>query len=626
MKKLLALLFACFASLSQAQDLTNHAVAIGGGPGFSGFRAAGPCAGGQALVWSAATVDPTCAGVTTGLNVKNFGATGDGVTNDTTAINNALTAASGKSLLFPCGTYLVSSINAIPISTALIGEAFQCAIIKTNSATLDVITISTGYVTIDNLSIQSSVTRSAGSYININNVNGWVRVSNFSLQAPFIGINIGTSSTVIFIDHGEILNAVAATGNSIIISGGNPVKISKVIMNNSAGARPFSHIQIPVSPGEITLDNIEAINAINNLYIAPGNGQTVTSLKSINSWFDHAGNYNMIVTPTGTGVFQRSSFVGSWFGTSGIANINLDGTGTKVIDGITFTDNDYLDSPFGLAAAGPGVKNLQVTGGKFAGLTTSAIQLDGITSASINDARIGQSAGFGVNLVGITLLNATDNISIGGNDLRANTTAVTNTASGTNIIFNCNLGYNPCSFPTGLVQGDLTYTSATNGIMSRLAKDTNATRYLANTGTTNNPAWAQVNLANGVTGTLPVANGGWGDAGTAWASYTPSLSCTVGTLTSATATGKSKTVGKTTFVSITISITTLGTCATQIIASLPNTTQNITVLVARETTIGNMGSGSAAAGTTSVGITKYDATFLGGNGQSITVNGVYENQ
>ncbi len=61
---------------------------------------------------------------------------------------------------------------------------------------------------------------------------------------------------------------------------------------------------------------------------------------------------------------------------------------------------------------------------------------------------------------------------------------------------------------TGLgsfAQGDLIYASAAN-TLSALAKDTNATRYLSNTGTTNNPAWAQVNLANGVTGNLPVTN------------------------------------------------------------------------------------------------------------------------
>lgn len=52
-----------------------------------------------------------------------------------------------------------------------------------------------------------------------------------------------------------------------------------------------------------------------------------------------------------------------------------------------------------------------------------------------------------------------------------------------------------------LAQGDTLYGSASNTV-SALAKNTTATRYLANTGTSNNPAWAQVNLSNGITGTL----------------------------------------------------------------------------------------------------------------------------
>jgi hypothetical protein len=54
-------------------------------------------------------------------------------------------------------------------------------------------------------------------------------------------------------------------------------------------------------------------------------------------------------------------------------------------------------------------------------------------------------------------------------------------------------------------QGDLLYFSAAN-TLSNLAKNTSATRYLSNTGTDNNPAWAQINLSNGVTGNLPVTN------------------------------------------------------------------------------------------------------------------------
>ena len=58
-------------------------------------------------------------------------------------------------------------------------------------------------------------------------------------------------------------------------------------------------------------------------------------------------------------------------------------------------------------------------------------------------------------------------------------------------------------------QGDLMYGSAANA-PARLAKDANATRSLTNTGTSNNPAWAQVALATGVSGTLPVGSGGTG--------------------------------------------------------------------------------------------------------------------
>ncbi len=65
---------------------------------------------------------------------------------------------------------------------------------------------------------------------------------------------------------------------------------------------------------------------------------------------------------------------------------------------------------------------------------------------------------------------------------------------------------------TGLntvAQGDILIASASNTLIT-LPKDTNATRYLSNTGTNNAPAYAQVDLSNGVTSTLPVSNGGSG--------------------------------------------------------------------------------------------------------------------
>jgi hypothetical protein len=71
------------------------------------------------------------------------------------------------------------------------------------------------------------------------------------------------------------------------------------------------------------------------------------------------------------------------------------------------------------------------------------------------------------------------------------------------------MSFAPSASSVLTAQGDLLYASGAN-TLARLAKSTTATRYLSNTGTNNNPAWAQVDLTNGVTGTLPYGNGGTG--------------------------------------------------------------------------------------------------------------------
>lgn len=64
---------------------------------------------------------------------------------------------------------------------------------------------------------------------------------------------------------------------------------------------------------------------------------------------------------------------------------------------------------------------------------------------------------------------------------------------------------------TSYAQGDLLYYNS-GTTFTALGKNTTATRYLSNTGTNNNPAWAQIDLTNGVTGRLPYANLAQGSA------------------------------------------------------------------------------------------------------------------
>ena len=58
-----------------------------------------------------------------------------------------------------------------------------------------------------------------------------------------------------------------------------------------------------------------------------------------------------------------------------------------------------------------------------------------------------------------------------------------------------NPGHDFTTVDGGIVQGDILYGDAADSL-SALAKNTTATRYLSNTGASNNPAWARGSLRN----------------------------------------------------------------------------------------------------------------------------------
>ena len=68
------------------------------------------------------------------ISVKDFGATGDGTTDDTAAINAAITAAAGKTLYVPTGTYkITSSVSVAGLYFSVIGDGLGSSIFLANT-------------------------------------------------------------------------------------------------------------------------------------------------------------------------------------------------------------------------------------------------------------------------------------------------------------------------------------------------------------------------------------------------------------------------------------------------------------------------------------------------------------
>jgi len=104
------------------------------------------------------------------INVRNFGAKGDGYTDDTAAFNNAIAAAKAdpriiKKIYIPNGFYIISSLNLTNISVKIEGESMAgTRLMATNQSTdLPVLDLTGAqYTEIENLTIIGGGTRFDG--------------------------------------------------------------------------------------------------------------------------------------------------------------------------------------------------------------------------------------------------------------------------------------------------------------------------------------------------------------------------------------------------------------------------------------------------------------------------------
>jgi hypothetical protein len=112
---------------------------------------------------------------------------------------------------------------------------------------------------------------------------------------------------------------------------------------------------------------------------------------------------------------------------------------------------------------------------------------------------------------------------------------------------------------------------------------------------------------------------------TSWTVYTPTVTAQTGTFTTATASGRFKQIGKIVHFSAQIVITTNGTAADSVRATLPSTAQaaNATFGAGRESSTGTLLLWFNQS-TTIAQIVTTTGTYPGGNGRTLDISGTYE--
>lgn len=275
------------------------------------------------------------------INVKTspYNAVGDGITDDTAAIQAAITAvgeAGGGQVFLPAGTYKLSAQLSVPYDgVSIVGVNRTASLLQQTTASAPIISVDKKYFTAKDLGFSYTSTPTEGAYgILIGGVNsGFAILENLWIWQANIGIALITTNGI----NMQNIDMRDTETNCIYIEDTIDVRLNGFAFDcgnqtrNSLGA-----IRLIDLVEALTISDGDIINGAYSL-TTDASSYTIRTRPAGNKftsvWFDTSDG----------GCFLKNcvdmDFVECWFSNCNEHNIRLD-----VCDGIRFTGGQTLSS------------------------------------------------------------------------------------------------------------------------------------------------------------------------------------------------------------------------------------------------------------------------------------------
>lgn len=386
------------------------------------------------------------------INVTSapYNATGNGSTDDTAAIQAAITAAAGlptgSEVYFPAGTYKITSVlNIGGLATGkgmqLRGDGRGDTIIAPAGSFNSIAVGSSSNVTIKNMSIVPSVTQTGGTAI-VSNLTTNLTLQDLIINNAYQGFvsNADSNFLVDNVDFVGILN------DGIVVQGGGFGSMRDLTMGGTlrSGTNTGSGIHI-ISTGGVFMSNCDVTLFNNGMNLAPvASSDAVNWLSINNSDFDTCGTCLMI-DPSSASTFgvQGCTFNACWFATSQVGDgVTLQSTGkisgiefnacrffNNLHNGVNILNGDTIAFDACMASG-----NSQSPTGTYYGYNFS------ISDFALRNSFSGVLGFFGNTQKGLNLASGLSGFTIANNRFGTNVSQLTAGSGYTNFVFTNNTG------------------------------------------------------------------------------------------------------------------------------------------------------------------------------------------
>lgn len=397
---------------------------------------------------AAAAAFPSIAFGQSVANVLDFGAVGDGVADDTPAINAAI--ATGKTVLLEAGNYKnTSALTPLAAGQGIIGDGMGRSALLVSGSGYDAVSLANDYSFIEDIYITSPSPMTSGKAIKLPSATRGNGVRRCKFNNQFRGVSIDGNAVITYLEDLEVVNTTPTTGIAIDIKGGNDTFLNRIVADNPTGSQPAAGLRVA---------NSQAIWATDCDFIRCGNGLLINPTSSVTTWlffttcaFDSGSKSGANICPSGTAIVRGLFFNGCWYSTNAERGFIVQPSGSASIDGVYLEQPKILNNGLQgfLSLAGP--KNVHLSNPVVSGNSASASGIHsgidfqpGASEFSIQGGRSGATMGFANTQSRGILINpgASNNYTILGVDVRGNVNAgIYDGGTGANKHLSGNLGF-----------------------------------------------------------------------------------------------------------------------------------------------------------------------------------------